>query len=109
MTTQPAPCRCWSCDQQCGGIQDSTSCGPLADVDGRLICETCRDQADVFGNDRVGAQATISQDRVRIQIRWAGMHDQSIWLDAASARHLAATLTARAAELDADEIGDVIA
>jgi hypothetical protein len=95
----PGPCQCWSCDGQCGGTALSTSCGPLAVVDGRPICAVCRGQADVFGNDLVGAQVTIDQDRVRLALRWAGPLD-SVWLDARSARHLAAVLIQRASELE---------
>jgi hypothetical protein len=98
-TPAPGPCACWSCDGQCGGTALSTSCGPLAAVDGRPICAVCRGQADVFGNDLVGAQVTIDQDRVRLALRWAGPLD-SVWLDARSARHLAAVLTQRASELE---------
>lgn len=100
-----APCACWSCDGQCGGTQDPDSCGPLApDADGKPICEGCQEMAGVFGLDRVGVQVTISQDRVRLALKWTSAPGlPAIWLTAASARRLAQQLTERAAELEAQQ------
>lgn len=99
-TGAASPCRCYSCDGQC-----DQCCGPLADVDGRPICEGCRARADVFDRDRTGANVTISQNAVRLNPDVFG-GGGSLWLDARSARHLAEMLHRRAAELDLADAAD---
>jgi hypothetical protein len=96
----PAPCSCYSCDRQCGGSNDPAhgSCGPLAEVDGRQICESCRELGDVYDDHRTGVKVSIDQDRVRTRV----VFGESAWLDPAAARHLAAVLTAQADKLDRD-------
>ena len=102
-TTPPAACSCWSCDSMCGGSQDAGSCGPLApDADGNPVCQACRDKAGVFGADREGTQVSVSQGRVCVAVDVFSSQAARTWLTAASARRLAALLTERAAELDAD-------
>jgi hypothetical protein len=98
--TGPLFCVCWSCDGMCGGSSDPNSCGPTTvDVDGRHVCESCRANADVIGADFVGAQATVSQDRVRLSVDTFGP-PASVWLTAAGAREMARVLTERAAQLE---------
>src|SRR5215471_8051589 len=66
----PKPCGCYSCNSQCGGTQEPTSCGRLEDVAGQPICEVCREAADVFANDdsgREGLKAVTDGYRVTIK------------------------------------------
>ncbi len=93
-------CVCWSCNRQCGGTVHEQSCGPLADLDGRLVCAACRKAADVIDTERAGLKATIDQERVRLRADVWNPYASSAWLDARQARHLAAVLVERAAELD---------
>jgi hypothetical protein len=94
----PAPCSCASCGGECGGSNDPAhgSCGPLADVDGRPICESCRELAQVWGDYRVGVKVSTDQDRVRVRVAFG----ESAWLDPVAARHLAAVLADMASALD---------
>lgn len=99
--TLASPCACWSCDRQCGGTNHSDSCGPAADVDGRPVCAVCRGKADVFDRERHGAKVTLDQDAVRLDPDvFDTYRSKPLWLAARSARHLAAVLAERAAELD---------
>lgn len=100
-------CRCFSCDGQCGGSRLAGSCGPVADVDGRLICEACREAADVIDTERAGAKVTIAQGCVRLRADVWNPAASSLWLDARGARHLAELLHRRAAELDLAEAAEV--
>jgi hypothetical protein len=103
------PCRCWSCDRQCGGDTSAGSCGPLADLDGRPVCEFCRKAADVIDTQHTGAKVTLDQQCVRLNPDTFGSHRYggSLWFDARSARHLGLVLIARAAELDLAEAAAV--
>jgi hypothetical protein len=100
----PRPCSCWSCDRQCGGSTDAGSCGPLADLDGRPVCQACREAADVIDTEHAGAKVTIAQECVRLRGDVWNPGASSLWLDARSARHLGLVLIARAAELDLAEL-----
>jgi hypothetical protein len=99
-----AGCRCWSCDRQCGGDPRPGWCGPVADVDGRPICEACRKKADVFDTERHGAavSSTLDQDQVQLRADVFDPRAPTLWLDPASARHLAALLIHHADQLDGD-------
>jgi hypothetical protein len=101
-----SPCACWSCDRQCCGDTSAGSCGPLADLDGRPVCEVCRDLADVLDTERHGTKVAIAQGTVKVRFDVFGSFSTSLWLDARSARHLAAVLLARAAELDRAGLAD---
>jgi hypothetical protein len=96
----PLFCVCWSCDSQCGGGSDVTSCGPtVTDPDGHPICQACRGKADVIGEDFTGAQATIRSRFVRLEVDTFG-RGEAIWMTPANARELARVLLERAAQLD---------
>jgi hypothetical protein len=98
--TSPLFCVCWSCNGQCGGVADTTSCGPtVTDPDGHPICQMCRSKADVIGEDFTGAQATIRSPFVRLEVDTFG-RGEAIWMTAASAREMARVLLERAAQLD---------
>ena len=92
-------CECYSCDRQCGGTIHPDSCGPVeADAEGRPICRACREMAQVWGDHRTGLQATVSQDRVRVAVKFG----ESAWLNPESARAFAGVLMEQAARLDKD-------
>lgn len=94
------PCQCWSCGGQCGGTNHPDSCGPRADLDGRPVCRACRAAADVLDDYRAGIKVTLDSGRVRVRSNVWAPGSPSAWLEARSARHLAAVLSQRAAELD---------
>jgi hypothetical protein len=98
-----APCGCWSCDGQCGNsaLDDGLV---ERDENGRWLCESCRDLADVIDNDRQGVNACLTSDATAITL------DPDVWgngasrlnFTPASARALAARL-AWLADLAEDE------
>lgn len=98
-------CPCYSCDRQCGGTIHPQSCGPVeADAEGRPICATCRDLAQVWGDHGTGVRAEVSQDRVRVAVKFG----ESCWMNPNSARRLAAILNDLAARLDKDREADAL-
>lgn len=98
-------CPCYSCDRQCGGTIHPQSCGPVeADAEGRPICRTCRDLAQVWGDHRTGLQATVTQDRVRVAVKFG----ESAWLNPESARAFAGVLMEQAARLDKQREADAL-
>jgi hypothetical protein len=103
-TLAPA-CDCWSCGHQCGGSTHPQSCGPAEDVDGRLICQGCREKAQVFGSEDDGRAGTVVQvtgENVRLTVDvFETFKSRTTYLTAASARHLAELLVSAADDLDA--------
>lgn len=98
-------CECYSCDRQCGGTIHPQSCGPVeADPEGRPICQACREMAQVWGDHRTGLQASICQDRVRVQVKFG----ESAWVNPESARAFAAVLTELADRLTKDREADAL-
>lgn len=102
--TEADPCKCYSCDRQCGGTVDPSSCGPVELVHGLLVCESCRDKADVFStpeSGRKGLKVEIDQDAIRLDADVFGNLHGAAWLTEEAARHLARSLTAAADDLSA--------
>lgn len=101
---QAPACGCWSCNRDCGGTVHPDSCGPAEAVDGNLICQACRESAQVFAvetSGRHGLAVDVDQDAVRlISDVYGSFNAKTEWLTAASARHLARLLTAAADDLD---------
>lgn len=102
--TASDPCHCWSCNRQCGGTVHPDSCGPAELVDGHLICQACRDRADVFStpeSGRKGLRVEIDQDSIRLDPDVFGSFTSRPYLTEEAARHLAAVLVRAADDLAA--------
>jgi hypothetical protein len=105
LVNRATPCACWSCDRQCGGSVAPGSCGPCEpDEIGRLLCDACREHADVIDNDHHGIKAVANPyGEVHVEPSvWDTLRSPKLNLSPATARALAARLLAVADQAEAD-------
>lgn len=95
-------CVCFSCNGMCGGSGHPGWCGRVALVDGRPICEGCREQADVFDSHRAAISLRIvdGEHIALVADPFETYRKVTVRLSPREARHLAELLNKKAEKLE---------